>query len=184
MNDEKEREPQLQPDVQETALVVRGKDEARALARRMAGESIPDECWFHCVTCGWNNTLKFDKDEIEALGGDVTSYGGPCPTEMPSLKTGTMGCGSMTLVPRDSMIGDDFRSIRQRAKENRKEEYSDAADAFIDKVQERAGAVIASAMTGAPGQAPPEKPAEASDAVPGREDLPDAGDVDLSRLKR
>ncbi len=56
----------MKPDMG-SALAPLPKDgrEARALARRMAGEKPKDEMRFQCRSCGQDKTLKFDPDEIE-----------------------------------------------------------------------------------------------------------------------
>ena len=83
------------------------------------------------------------------------------------------------LRPFDSLGGDEFRPIAQRAKENRRAEYNEAADVFIDKAGERIGAIMGGMVPNSildPVQ-------DQKHAVPGkRDDLPDAGDVDMSDL--
>lgn len=99
-----------------TALAVSSRAEAMALARRMAGDAIPNEMRFRCITCGWDKTLQFDDDEILALNNDISQYGGPCGD-----------CGSMTLVPFGSLFGADFKPILERDKEQRHKEYKEQA---------------------------------------------------------
>jgi hypothetical protein len=166
--------PDFRSDVPETGTSIVKHDEARALAKKIAGEELPNECHFHCITCGWSKTLQFEEDEIEALGGDITGYGGPCPE-----------CSAMTLVPRASLMGDDVGSVYQQAKANRRAEFSEQADVFIDKVQERVGAV----MAGSTLEPRPEEvhdPANVHDPRPPsqrEEDYPDADDVDTDDMK-
>jgi hypothetical protein len=155
------------PDVPRSALAIPNAQEARKLVRRMAGDHEPDRCRFHCVMCGWNNTLHFDKDELEALGGDVTSYTGPCG-----------GCSSMTLVPHDSIEQGSFKSVHEMATANRKKEYGEAADVFIDKVTARVMSGVVPGSTLSPDPVP-----EAASGKTTRDDLPDAGDMDVSDMK-
>lgn len=159
----------LKPDVPKgSALAISTPDQARAIVRRMSGDEEPDRCRFHCVMCGWNGTLHFDADEIAALG-DVRSYGGPC-----------QGCSSMTLQPYDTIAGGAFKSIHEMASNNRKKEYSEAADVFIDKVSGRVGDMFGGAMPGSTLSPDPGGPAPNG---PSRDHLPEADDVDLSGMK-
>lgn len=158
-------------DVPTGAALVRSEGQQRALARRVAGIEPPDECRFHCPMCGWSNTLKFDDDEIEALGGDVTNYVGPCPS-----------CSNQTLIPYNKMY-DNAVSAEQKATANRRKQYEEQADVFLD----RAGQALGDMMTGSVFDKPDEekvtKDHVAASHVPGnRPDLPDAADVDLSDL--
>lgn len=148
------------------ALAISTPNEAKALVRRMSGDDMPDRCRFHCVMCGWNGTLHFDADEIAALG-DVRSYGGPC-----------QGCNSMTLQPHDMIAGGAFKSIHEMASNSRKKEFGEAADVFIEKVQERVGTMFTGgAMPGSTLSDP------APSGGPSRDHLPEADDVDLSDMK-
>lgn len=140
-----------------TALALSHK-EATALALKMAGEPPPDECRFHCIMCGWNKTLKFEEAEIEALGSDITSYGGPCG-----------GCGSMTLVPYDKLAGSDAQSILDQARANAREDAEIHADVLVDRVKQE----LSSAMGG--GGAP--------SGAKEKDDLPDASEVDASGMQ-
>lgn len=160
----------LKPDIQTgTALAVTNPQDARALVRRMSGEEPHDRCRFHCVMCGWNGTLHFDPDEVAALGDDVRSYGGPC-----------QGCQSMTLQPHDTIAGGAFKSIHEMASANKKKEYSEAADVFIDKVQGRVGEMFTGVIPGSTLSDP--TPASEPNG-PSRDHLPEADDVDLSDMK-
>jgi hypothetical protein len=143
------------------------------LAAKIAGEELPDECRFHCITCGWNKTLKFEEDELQALGGDITAYGGPCAS-----------CGSMTLTPYAALMGDEVRTIYERAKKNRREEARENADVLVERLREEA----VSMMGGSTLQPTPEEahdPASVHDPRPPgqRDDLPDMADVDANTLK-
>lgn len=173
MADEKQTTPDFHPDVPETGVAIVKHDEARALARRIAGEEAPNECAFHCITCGWSKTLQFEDDEISALGGDITSYGGPCPK-----------CGSMTLVPKAALMGDDVGTVYQRAKANRREEFEEQADVFIEQVQKKVGDIMSGSTLS---QTPEEHvdPDNVHDPRPPhmRDDLPSADSVDIDDLK-
>jgi len=160
----------FKPDVQAgSALAIKTPDEARAIVRRMSGDDMPDRCRFHCVMCGWNGTLHFDADEIAALG-DVRSYGGPC-----------QGCNSMTLQPHDTIEGGAFKSIHEMASSNRKKEYSEAADVFIERVKDNVGSMMTGIVPGSTldGAEAPAAPAPG----PSREHLPDEDSVDISKLR-
>lgn len=174
MANEDETVPNFKPDVpaSSSSAIVKSPDQAKALARKIAGEELPGECRFHCVTCGWNKTLKFEDDEIAALGGDITAYGGPCPD-----------CESMTLTPHAGLMGDDVKTIYERAKKNRREEYAEQADVLVDRVKQEIGSV----MGGSTLDPTPEEehdPDNVHDPRPPgqRDDLPDADDVDSSGL--
>jgi hypothetical protein len=158
----------FKPDVPKgSALAVKTPDEARAIVRRLSDEPTPDRCRFHCVMCGWNGTLHFDADEITALG-DVRSYGGPC-----------QGCNSMTLQPHDTIAGGAFKSIHEMASNNRKKEFGEAADVFIEKVKENVGSMFTGgAVPGSTLSDPSPAP-----SGPSRDHLPEADDVDLSDMK-
>ena len=148
--------PGFHPDVPETGVALAlSHKEATALALKMGGEPPPDECRFHCIMCGWNKTLKFEEAEIDALGGDITSYGGPCG-----------GCSSMTLVPHDKLAGSDAQSILDQARANAREDAEIHADVLVERVKEE----VSAAMRG--GGAPKDP----------HDDLPDASEVDVSEL--
>lgn len=175
MAKEDETVPDFKPDVPEQSTgtaIVRTSDETKALALKIAGEELPDECRFHCVTCGWNKTLKFEEAEIEALGGDITAYTGPCPE-----------CESETLTPHAALMGRDVQSVYERAKKNRLEEYREQADVLVDRVKQEVGSV----MSGSAFDQTPEEqhdPANVHDPRPPgqRDDLPDADAVDEGDL--
>jgi hypothetical protein len=153
----------MRPDVPTTGAIVKTQDEARTLAKRISGDA-PNEMLFKCVMCDFKQTLRFEDDEIEALGGDISTYGGPCPK-----------CKSMTLVPM-SQLFPDFLSAEQRARRNRKEEFTEAAEVFTDVVAKKVGSLV----TGSTLDPTPE---ETGLQDPDRSDLPSADDVDLSGLK-
>lgn len=111
------------------ALARHGNNSA-ALARSIAGEMLPDECRFHCMSCGADKTLKFEDDEISALAGDIRSYAGPC-----------WSCDLMTLVPRDNLVG-DVTSVNERAEQ----EYKKRVDMALDAVESRVGKVLGGMM--------------------------------------
>lgn len=156
--------------------MVHTPEQARNALQRITGKPKDEEVYW-CMSCGFAEdpedpsrvryprglTLKFDPDEIEALGGDLTNYNGPCPV-----------CNCMTLVPMDRFSG---QSIRQMAKENRTAEYKEQAKAFVDVVKDE--------ITGGGSifdNAPPDPTAD--DVPPGKtDDLPDADEVDDSDLK-
>lgn len=108
------------------AIVVRTPEEAARLAKRLAGED-DKRILFFCLTCGWKSTMEFSDDEIEAMPtGSARDYPGPCP-----------GCQSMTLRPFDEMFG-GTETINDMAKRNRRSEYEEAADVFIDRAMSKA----------------------------------------------
>lgn len=167
----------LPPDVRSTAIVPRSADEAKALARRISGDIPPNQGVFWCLTCGFRDgnvtkypkglTLDFDREELDALGGDPYGYNGPCPI-----------CNMMTLVGLHTIASDDFRTVHDRASANRKRDIIEATDVVLDKVQERVGGIFAGGLAGAAAAQ------SSGDRPPGqRDDLPDAGDVDLSGVK-
>jgi len=156
----------VHPDVPTTGAIVKTGSGANALAKKIAGKRPPDEMRFACVMCGWDKTLKFEADELVALGDDITNYNGPCPK-----------CESMTLVPRDKLLGDDFKPAADRARESRREEYSEAADIIIDKVTDRVGGIMAGSTLAQPPEE--EVVGKASD----RDDLPSVEGIDQSDMK-
>jgi hypothetical protein len=110
-------------------------------------------------------TLKFEEDEIAALGGDLSQYTGPCPV-----------CNFMTLVPLSQFTG---HTIDGMAMENRKGEYKEQAKAFVDVVKSE----IAGGSLFDGGMQEPSEPAPSGPRPPGQhDDLPDADDVDDAGL--
>lgn len=151
-------------DVPTTALAPVTRQQTVALARNIAGDMPPNKCLFHCMSCGDSKTLEFEPDEMEALGDDVRSYGGPC-----------WKCGYMTLVPKGELFSNQ-KSIDQMAREKRAMEYREQADVLVTRVKEEfIGAV------GGMAPPPPEDPESA--APPGAENLPDADTVSVDDLK-
>lgn len=168
-------DPDALPDVPTGTAIVRDQKEAAALAKKMGGETPPDECEFHCISCGKRVTLKFEQDEIEAMDGDITTYSGPCPS-----------CSYMTLRPREHLLGPEFKSISQRQSEIKKQEYEQQADVFVDRVKQEVGGIFQGTAAHRPGEEFGDEPENIDEeAVPGqkKQDLPDADDVDLSDLK-
>jgi hypothetical protein len=160
--------PDFYDDVPTGNAIVKSTSQAQTLARKIAGELPPNECRFHCITCGWSKTLEFDEEEIEVLG-DIRDYGGPCP-----------GCDSMTLVPYEKLLGGDIKTINDRAKETRREEFKEQADVFVDRIKEEVAAVATGTIFDGAGSMP--TAAETSGGTT-REEYPDASDVDVSNLK-
>ena len=156
-----------------TALATTSSPEqAQALARRIAGEIPPNQCEFHCISCGQSRTLEFDPDEMAALDNNVRSYAdtGKC-----------WNCGFQTLRPKDEFI-DGSESITAMAKKAKRAEFKEQADVLVDRVKEEIATFV-----GVPGPAPSQTPTDpAPDAPPGAhaENLPDAADVTLDDLKR
>jgi hypothetical protein len=159
-----------------TAIVPASHKEAAQLARIVGGELPSNRGVFWCMTCGFSKdgesskyprglTLDFDDDEMKALDGDPYSHQGPCPV-----------CNKDTLVNYAMMGGEHF-SVRGRASENRRKEYSEAADVFFEKARENIGSVLTGVVPGS-ALSDPSPPSSG----PSRDNLPDAGDVDLSDL--
>lgn len=155
MSDEPKEKPDVPAEKGASVALARHGNNSGKLARSIAGESIPDECLFHCMSCGESKTLKFDEDEISALGNDIRSYAGPC-----------WSCQMMTLVPRDHLIG-DVTSIADRADE----QFKKRVDTALDEVEKRVGKVIGGAFAGA------------AQSKGEHDDLPDAKDIDVNDLK-
>jgi hypothetical protein len=152
MNDEEDPPP------------LTGKELARVVERtaimRHGGERPPDECLFHCSSCGFRGTLKFDSDEMALLDNDATRYSGPCPK-----------CQMMTLVSADALIGDAL-NLQDMAEKRLTRQVNVAVDAAMDRVEKKVGE-----MMGAKAAA---TDASDEDTKPGvRSGLPDAKDIDL-----
>lgn len=148
-------------------IVVRDREQAQALARRQH-EKPKDEQVYWCTVCGFSPdgnidsvkyprglTLKFTADEIALLDGDIDTYSGPCPV-----------CKSETLVPMNQFFGTESAFAMDR--EQRRKEYGEQADVFIDRVK---GELAGGIFTGAGAAGSPD------------DDLPDAGSVDPTQLK-
>jgi len=169
-------ESAVKSDIQSTAIVPASHKEATQLARVVSGELPPNRGLFWCMTCGFNDggaskyprglTIEFDKEELEAMGGDPYGYQGPCPV-----------CNSLTLVDMAMMGGGDF-SIRGQASANRKKEYGEAADVFFEKAGEKLGAIMGGVILGSTLGDPSPTP-----SGPSRDHLPEADDIDLSGMK-
>lgn len=171
----------VRPDVASVpSAIVKSDREAGAAITRMTGKP-PNEETYWCMSCGFvedqNNprsvkypsglTLKFDDDEMEALGGDLSQYTGPCPV-----------CKYMTLVPKSKFGGG---TIQQDAMELKKKDWQGQAGAIVDAVkQEIAGGSI---FSGSMSDAADAADAEAGHGPPGADDLPDAGAVEDDDLK-
>jgi hypothetical protein len=138
--------------------IVRTSDEAKAIAKILAGEEPPDRCRFACLACGWNGTLHFDEGEMEALGGDAKEYQGPCPGVGPVVsETGErsvpegvdawmiagctlaagLKCGMMTLRPSDSVFDKNFVPVNEQARVARRAEYKEQAEVLVETVVDR-----------------------------------------------
>jgi len=109
-----------------------------------------------CMSCGWDKTLQFDEAEMSALGGDLTSYTGPCAT-----------CGFQMLVPHGSILAGT--NIEEAAQQNFSKQIDTASDLVLDKVEKR----VTDFMTGAVGGGG----ARSKDAPVSRDDLPDESTV-------
>jgi len=151
-----------------TALAKLVPGGGKTLARRTAGQLPPDEMRFHCSNCGENKTLKFEKDEIEALNGDISEYTGPC-----------WGCGTMMLMPYDSLWGSEFPSMHERAREAKRQETKEMVHDVVEAVTDKVGGMIPG-MGKQPAAAPAE---DAPTGAPDRSDLPAADDVNVDELK-
>lgn len=155
------------------AIQKRSKEETRHALQRVTHGKARDEEVYWCMSCGFAEdpsdpskvrypkglTLKFSEEEIQALGGDLSAYAGPCPV-----------CEFMSLVPMDKFTG---QSIAEMAKENREAEYREQAKAFVDVVKDEivGGSIFAGGPTD-------------PTAPPGvRDDLPEADAIDDSDLK-
>lgn len=178
MAEEDEKIP-VRPDVQGSSAIVKDTREAASAITRMTGKP-PNEETYWCMGCGFvedqNNprsvkhpsglTLRFDEDEIEALGGDLSAYTGPCPV-----------CNYMTLVPKSKFAGG---TINEGALEQKKKDWQGQAGAIVDAVkQEIAGGSI---FDGSMSAAADAADREAGHAPPGADDLPDEGDVEDDEL--
>lgn len=143
MSDESEEKPQeinevvkamgdqVKPDVPTGLATIPKGMSAQALARRTAGEIVQNELEFHCGSCGWNKSLHFDNDELEAMkaaGDTIRDYTGPCPK-----------CGNMTLTPKDAYWGRDFPSMSELAQKNKRQEARVQAEEFVEVVAEKVG---------------------------------------------
>ena len=151
----------VKPDVPAGLMVIPKGMSGSALARATAGHVPSNKCEFHCAACGWpqsgSGTLEFEPDEIEALGGNVRDYTGPCP-----------GCKCMLLAPRDLYFGADFPSMSQLAQENKRADARVQAEEFADALVGKVGDVMGGGM--------PKPTGEPEGGPAAREDLPNAAD--------
>jgi len=161
----------IHPDVPTTGAIVKTSGDARALARRLAGEDPPNRCRFICVMCGWDQTYEFTPDEIEALGNDVSEWSklNHCP-----------GCDGETVVPYNTLLNENFTPGSQRAKEARREEFQEAAEVLTDHLKKEVVGAMAGGSIFKP--SPEETGTEDLGTGPPRDDLPEAGDIDDTDL--
>jgi hypothetical protein len=141
--------PDEAPVVQAAPLaVVHTRANAQALVLALSGVIPTNQCRFICMNCSWTGTFEFDSDEMAALDGDPRNHR-LCigDKERPDGK-GKDGCHRETLMPYDSVEHGAFRSIQDMSSDNKKKDYGDAADVFIDKVQGRLGDIITGGMAG------------------------------------
>jgi len=156
---------EMKPDVPVGLATIPKGMSASALARRTVGEILQNELEFHCASCGWSGSLKFDKDEMEALDNNIRDYSGPCPK-----------CSTMTLSPKDLYWGNEFPSMSALAQKNKRAEARVNAEEFVDVVAEK----ITDMMGGTP-KPTIEDPADPATAAPiDKEELPE--EPDLSKL--
>ena len=159
-------------DVPRSNAIVKSGHDANYLARRMAGQLPPNESRFHCLTCGWSGTLKFSDDEMEGLGHDISNYSGPCSQ-----------CQCQTLVLYSKLFGQDLKSVNERAKEARREEWEEGADIMATRLrQEVVGMVGGSIFEGGPEIPTPEQTSAGTRAAE-RDEYPDESEIDVSNLK-
>lgn len=175
-------EPAFVPDVQSSNAIVRTPEEARASLARISGKPKDEEVYW-CMGCGFvedqNNprsckypsglTLKFDPEEIEALGGDLSQYTGPCPV-----------CKAQLLVPKNQISG---QSISAEAHQHQVKQWHDQAqvqaEVFADVIGKK---VVGSVFDG--GMMDPDLGGSDEGDVSGPgADLPDADEVDRSNMK-
>lgn len=142
--------------------IPKGTD-AKALARRVAGQIVKNEMEFHCMACGWSKSLRFEPDELEALDNNIRDYTGPCP-----------GCGAMMLTPKDVLWGNDFPSMSELARKNKREDAKVQAEEFVDAAAKKVGEMMG-------GAAIPKPTIEDPGESPDRSDLPE--EPDTSGLK-
>lgn len=151
-------------DAPTNAIAIRSKEEARALARSLFGDTPPNRMRFVCVSCGWDKTLEFEAAEVAALGGDISEYSGPCGN-----------CKTMMLVPHGSVLAGT--NIEEMAQKNFYKQVDEASDMVLDKVEQR----IVDLMGGG-GAASAPRP-KAPSGKPSIDDLPDEKDVQLGGKK-
>ncbi|HEY5656561.1 MAG TPA: hypothetical protein VIY27_02110 [Myxococcota bacterium] len=89
---------------------------------------------YHCVACGWNNTLRFDPaDPADAviLEAGLANYGGPCPGK---------DCGYQTLVPHDGL--GHHETFNEIAAAQKAQEIGIVTDVVMDKIEGRIGNIL------------------------------------------
>lgn len=147
--------------------VATSPEEVRALALRQAGVIPPNELEFHCMNCGDSKSLRFSKDEMDALDGDLRLYTGPC-----------WKCGYQTLRPKDSFTGGP--TIMERHRQEKMADYKDQADVLVSRFKEE---VVSTFLGGAPaGAAPPEVQEPAAPPGAQVDGLPDVDAVSVDGL--
>ncbi len=147
------------------ATIPKGMN-ATALARATAGEIAPNRLEYHCGACGWSGTIEFEPEEIEALGGNIRDYSGPCPNPVTR-------CGCMTLTPKDVYWGKDFPSMSAMAQKGKREDARINAEELVNAVVEKVGPMMGGSM--------PKPTIEDPEDSSNRSDLPD--EADASKLK-
>lgn len=167
----------VKPDIPQNTSLARSHASARSMALEMTGKIAPNKCRFLCQACGWDKTLEFEKDELEAIPDRD-------PRNWPLVGGQCLACSSPTIIPYDMLAQgiDEFRPANARARENRREDYRDAAKEFVGVVKDE---LIGGGIT-APGSTLDQPPAEAAGGKAGgppRDGLPDADDVDISTVK-
>jgi hypothetical protein len=168
-------------DVPRTAMVVRGKEEARSALVRLRGDQVPNECLFCCIMCGWEGTIRFDAEELAAMGDEVENYAGPCSGVAKDDKgqvvhekdeTGEfvldaqgnripVPCGQLTLLPKRNMGAGEFtpgEQVAKRAKMRELREQAEVnADVFIEKAVQAAASVMTPPAASTPVEVEPSK---------------------------
>jgi len=168
-----EKDIKIYDDVPRTAMVVRGKEEAKAALVRLRGDQVPNECLFCCIMCGWEKTVRFDEDELAAMDGNVENYSGPCPgfakdangesvyekDDAGEFLLDAMGakipipCQQMTLLPKRNMGAGEFTPGEQVAKRQKMRELREAAEVNADVLVDK---VIQAVASGGAAVAPPQ----------------------------
>jgi len=161
---------EVREDVPRSSLQVvpRDKEEAHRLARRIGGEKPKNEAHLHCMMCGWNGTIRFSSEELDAIDdGDPESYTGPCPGTEKDLQGrpkldedgNPVKCGCMTLQPMSRIAGDQFKSVNDMAAENRRRELREQGevigDVVGDKIVSKVGAAVGDLILGSMGPVDP-----------------------------
>ena len=156
------------PEGPKVPVLALREDESRKALERISGDRPRNVGVFWCLSCGMAGhpkhsrglTLRFPPDELEANGGDVYNYAGPCPF-----------CHAMTLVPYDKMSGQ--KSIDELERDAVEANARVNARVLVDVVKDEFFAM---------GQQAP-VPDVGHGNSGERADLPDADDVDDSSLE-